>query len=82
MSRSAQNDGYAAQTNLTPDPTLTLILTLTPTQPNALGGSRSALKVGRGCTDLTCNSENLVRTCNFNLTPGAEIVTQNKRSAK
>ena len=35
MSRSAQNDGYAAQTNPTPDTilTLTLTLTLTPTQP-------------------------------------------------
>ena len=35
MCRSAQNDGYAAQTNPTPDPTLTLTLTLTltPTQP-------------------------------------------------
>ena len=40
MSRSAQNDGYAAQTNPTPDPTRTLTLT----QPfGALGlPSRSA----------------------------------------
>ena len=41
MSRPAQNDGYAAQTNQTPDPTLTL--TLTPTLWGALGLlSRSA----------------------------------------
>ena len=32
MSRSAQNDGYAAQTNPIPDPTLTLTL------PQPFGG--------------------------------------------
>ena len=68
MSRSAQNDGYAAQTNPTPDTTLTLTLTLTliltPTQPNPLGGSRSALEVGRGYTEFTCNSKNVASACN------------------
>ena len=51
MCRSAQNDGYAAQTNPTPDPaltltltlTLTITITLTPTLWGALGlPSRSA----------------------------------------
>ena len=42
MCRSAQNDRYAAQTNLTPDPTLTL--TLTPTQPS---GGLSVCSRGR-----------------------------------
>ena len=32
--------------------------------PNPSGGSRSALEVGRGCTEFTCNSKNLARTCN------------------
>ena len=57
MCRSAQNDGCAAQTNPTPD--LTLTLTLAPTQPNPLGGSRSALEVGRGSIEFTCNLETL-----------------------
>ena len=55
MCRSAQNDGCAAQTNPTPD----LTLTLAPTQPNPLGGSRSALEVGRGSIEFTCNLETL-----------------------
>ena len=55
MCRSAQNDGCGAQTNPTPD----LTLTLTPTHP--LG----ALEVcsGRGSIEFTCKSENLERTC-------------------
>ena len=32
--------------------------------PNPLGGSRSALEVGRGSIEFACKSENLARTCN------------------
>ena len=43
MSRSAQNDGYAAQTNPTPNTTLTLTLTLTPTLTPTLWGALGLL---------------------------------------
>ena len=67
MCRPAQNDDCAAQTNPTPDPTLslslnltptlTLTLTLTPTPTHPVGGSGSALEVGRGSIEFTCKSE-------------------------
>ena len=69
MCRFSQNDMFGAQINPTPDLTLTLP---NPTLSHIpLGGSRSALEVGRGspaAIDFTCKSENLARTCNK--TPG------------
>ena len=62
---SAKHDVCVAQTNPIPD--LTLTLTLAPT----LGGSWSALEVGRGSSaihfslmSLRANLNSLARTCN------------------
>ena len=66
MSRFAQNDGYAAQTNQTPDPTLTLTPTL------ALWGARCLLSRSAGAVlSLRAIIKTLhVRAMTCNETPG------------
>ena len=75
----------AAQTNPTPDRTLTLALTLTQAltlTPTLSGGSRSALEVGRGSVEFTCKSENLAPT--YNETPGGYccIILRSKKKGE
>ena len=68
-----------------PDPRPTLALTPNPNpNTNPLGGSRSALEVGRGSIELACKSEDLARTYYVQLNAWSSTVawSSSKNQAK